>query len=110
MAEPFSWKKWFSGFGDFLSNMKDLKTVITIILLLFVAVTVWRAYFSKRVSNISQPRVVALPGSHIEKIEQPTTQVYVEPEKTWEVGVGAAVLQFDNKNGGILGGWIKKKW
>ena len=31
-------------------------------------------------------------------------------EKSWEVGLGAGALQYDNKTGAFAGGWVKRKW
>ena len=84
---------------------------ITLVCLLLFAggVSVWNWIFPKPDKQINNPHVTALPGSHIGKIDQTNTQVLLD-EKPWEVGLGVAGVRYDNKDGALVGGWIKRKW
>src|SRR5512135_1251752 len=98
---------WFKAWGSW---WRLLVTFLAVVFLALVLYGSWSWWTKKKPQNVSNPKVVAMPGSHIEKIEQPTTQVYVEPEKKWEVGLGAGVASFDSKNGAGAWCWVKKKW
>ena len=93
---------WFSAWGS------GWRIILTIILLFFLISGI-RGCFVKEPKNINKPHVIVTPFAKVEKIDQSNVQVSVE-EKPWEVSLGGAVLRFDNKDGVLVGGMIKRKF
>ena len=96
------WKAWGTGW-------RLVVTILIVVLLLTGAVRVYSFIFPKAKQNVSQQRIIALPGSTIGAVDMKTIQVSVE-EKTWEVGVGGGVLNYDSKNGAAAFGWVRKRF
>ena len=109
MAEKFEIKKWLSGFTSSVSWGKDIKTLVTIALILIGVYSLWFTFFRKEKTQISSQRVITTPFSHVDKIDQSSVQVRIE-EKTWEAGIGVGVVNYDNKSGAFAGIMVKKKW
>jgi hypothetical protein len=110
MTEKIDIKKFFGSFFQVVPWLKDIRTMAAIALVLFVGFTLWRAYGRRDgASNIHKPTCTVLPFAKVEKLDQTSTQVLIE-EKTWEVGLGGGILNWDNKSGMFAGGWVKKKF
>jgi len=116
--EKVDFKKFFQGFvfpvewwKAISLGLKILFILLLILIVVFGAKNIWNFFFPGPAQNVNKPRVVALPFSTIEpgSIDQRSTQILME-EKTWEAGVGVGVLQYDNRAGSFVGGWVKKKW
>jgi len=95
---------------------KTLKITANIVIIVIVGVitlsgayNLYRFFFPKKQRMTNNPKVTALPFSKIEKIDQTSTQILLE-EKSWELGMGAGGLNYDNKAGSIVGLWVKRKW
>jgi len=84
-----------------------LITVITF-LLFCGGFALWRFFFGKPNKQINKPVAVAIGRVEKGAIDQTSTQIQLN-EKDWEIGVGAGGLQYDNKNGVCLFGFVKKK-
>lgn len=76
---------------------------------IFFLISGIRGCFVKEPKNVNKPHVVVTPFAKVEKIDQSNVQVSID-EKTWEVGIGAGALTFDNKNGGLIGGWVRRRF
>jgi len=107
--EPFSWKKWFAGFFNGVSNGKDIKTAIFIGLIIFLGIAVWRFFFHKPQQNVNKPTVVVTPFAKVDKIDQSNMQVLMN-EKAWEVGLTGGVFNYDNKSGAAGFVTLKRKF
>ena len=79
------------------------------LLLIIGMVSLWKFFFPTPDKQINKPTAVILPGATVKKLDQSNTQVLVD-EKPWEVGLGVAGIRYDNKDGALVGGWIKRKW
>ena len=110
--EKFDIVKWVKGLVDPTTWAKSVMYLIMCGLIIFVLVCIKNFFFPARTQQVSKPTVVALPGSKIEKdaIHQESTQITVEKEKPFEVGVGAAGMRYDNKDGVIVGAFGKWKF
>lgn len=97
------WKDFFKAWG------LGWRLILTFLILFFLASGI-KGCFLKEPKNINKPKVTVLPGAKVEKIDQTSTQINFEREKTWEAGIGVGMLNFDNKtgNGGFV--WLKKRW
>jgi hypothetical protein len=95
-----TYKKWLS------------YVVITIVFILLILglLALWRFFFPKPSQNVHKPVAIALGKVEKEAIDQRSTQIMVEKEKPWEIGLGAGGLVYDNKTGGMVGAWIKRKF
>lgn len=102
-------KKFFLSFFEAVPWVKNLRFILGAVVIGIIALTIWKAWFEKKPANVSNQRVVVTPFAKVEKIDQSSIQVMVE-EKTWELGIGVGVLNYDNKNGAFAGVMIKKRW
>ena len=80
--EPFSIKKWFSGFINPTTWSKGFVYFFMIAIIIVVCLTVYRAYFMKTGSNVSKPWVIALPGSTVSEIDMSSTQK-IDQKRPW---------------------------
>lgn len=88
--------------------------VITIaaVLLIVGGVSLWRWVFKPKDTQVYKPTGIGLAIGHVEKgaVVQESTQISVEKERPWEVGLGAGGINYDNKSGVVVGGWVKRKF
>ena len=82
---------------------------IVVVLLLVGGVSLWRFIFPKPDKQVNRPTSIIVGKAEKGAVDQTSTQVLVT-EKPWEVGLGAGALRYDNKDGGFVGGWIKRKF
>jgi hypothetical protein len=106
MAEPFDIKKWLNGFLDITTWSKSVIYLVMICAVLFVAFAIKNTFFPTK-SNVNKPVTIVTPFAKVEKIDNTSTQISVEKEKSFEVGAGGGGLRYDNKDGMFFGGWGK---
>jgi hypothetical protein len=112
VVERFDIKKWFSGFVNPTTWSKALVYLIIGGIIVFILVCVKNFFFpSKAITN--KPVGIGLNiGGKVEKdaINQTSTNIVVDKEKSFEVGVGVGAGRFDNKDGYAGGVWGKWKF
>jgi Na+(H+)/acetate symporter ActP len=108
-TEKFDLKKWFSGLINPVTWGKSIQYLVMICAVLFVAFAIKNTFFPTK-SNVNKPVTIVTPFAKVEKIDNTSTQISVEKEKSFEVGVGVAGMRYDNKDGAIVGGWGKWKF
>jgi hypothetical protein len=86
--------------------------VIVIIIVLFIAggMAIWRFFNPAKSQNVNKPVAIALGKVEKGAIDQTSTQVMIEKEKAWEVGIGGGGIYYDEKTGVFGGGWIRKRF
>jgi len=97
---------WFKALG---LGTRFIVVILIVGLLAAGGISIWRFIFPVPDKQINRPRVYALPGSKIEKIDQSNVQVLME-EKKWAVSAGGGLLRWDNRDGWIIGVGITRKW
>ena len=107
--EPFSWAKFFSGFTSLTSWAKDIKTIAVLVILLFVGVTIWRAYFmptqnQNQHQTINVQRGAVASGGTL-NLSTPQSQTQTAKPKHWSTGPFIGVLG-DKNNHGVFAGWV----
>jgi Na+(H+)/acetate symporter ActP len=108
-GEKFDIKKWFSGLINPVTWGKSIQYLVMICAVLFVAFAIKNTFFPTK-SNVNKPVTIVTPFAKVEKIDNTSTQISVEKEKSFEVGVGAGVLRYDQKDGYFGGAWGKWKF
>jgi hypothetical protein len=108
-GEKFDLKKWVLGFVDPTTWSKSVIYLIMICALLFIAFAIKNTFFPTK-SNVNKPVTVVTPFAKVDKIDNTSTQISVEKEKSFEVGVGVGAGRFDNKDGYMGGIWGKWKF
>ena len=107
MAEPFDPKKFVKGFIDPTTWSKSIVYLIMICAILFVVYAIKNTFFpSKSITN--KPHALVIGKAEAGAIDQTSTNIVVEKEKPFEVGVGAGVVRYDQKDGyfgGVFGKW-----
>lgn len=107
--EKFDIVKWFKGLINPVTWGKSIQYLIMICAVLFVAFAIKNTFFpSKSITN--KPHAIVIGKAEKGAIDQTSTNVVVEKEKAFEVGVGVGVGRFDNKDGYAGGGWFKWKF
>jgi hypothetical protein len=61
-VEKFNLGKFFSGFLSPVSWAKDIKTIVTIAIVIFVGFTLYRAYIQPRTVQKQQPKITVQSG------------------------------------------------
>jgi hypothetical protein len=107
--EKFDLVKWLKGLIDPVTWSKSVMYLVMGAVIVFALVCV-KSYFFPTKKNINKPVTTVLPFAKVDKIDNTNTQITVEKEKAFEVGVGGGVLRYDNKDGWIGGGWGKYKF
>jgi len=64
-TEKFSIVKFFQGFVNPVTNAKNVQFLLWLIAIIFVAITIWRAFFMSTQAQKQTTGILALPGSHI---------------------------------------------
>jgi len=82
MAEPFDIKKWASGFINPVTWSKSIVYFGMVLLILFVGLTIYRAFFMKTGSNIHRPWMIALPGSTV-TADMSSEQKVEQKKRSW---------------------------
>lgn len=109
MADPiesFDIKKWFSGLANPITWGKSIQYLIMIGAILFVLVALKNTFFPSRAIT-NKPQALVIGKAEKGAIDQTSTNIVVEKEKAFEVGLGVGAVRYDNKDGGIVGGWGK---
>jgi len=107
--EKFDIKKWFTGLADPVTWSKSVLYLVMICAILFIAFAIKNTFFPTK-SNVNKPVTVVTPFAKVEKIDNTSTQISVEKERQFEVGLGGGGLRYDNKDGVFVGGWGKWKF
>ena len=105
--EAFDIKKFFSGFINPATWSKSIVYLVMICAILFIAYAIKNTFFpSKSITN--KPHALVIGKAEAGAIDQTSTNIVVEREKPFEVGVGAGVVRYDQKDGyfgGVFGKW-----
>ena len=107
--EKFDIKKWFLGFANPTTWSKAVLFTIMGVIIVVVLVGVKNLFFPKK-SITNKPVAVAIGKVEKGAIDQTSTNIVVEKEKAFEVGVGVGAGRFDNKDGYMGGVWGKYRW
>lgn len=107
----FNLKYLFTGEGvkDWYKALGAGWRIAVMVALAFFLLTGIRGCFTKISPNVNKPHVIVTPFAKVEKIDQSNVQVSVT-EKNWEVSLGMGAIRYDNKDGVIIGGTIKRKF
>ncbi len=110
-TESFDIRKWWGGFINPVTWGKAVTFLIIGSIIVFVLVCVKNFIFPKPNKQTISSDVIVKPFGKIEKdgVKIDNNQILVE-EKSWEVGGGVGAMTYDNKNGGIAGLWVRKKF
>ncbi len=90
-------KDWFKAWGN---GVKILISVALAAILCIGILGVYRFFFPKKTPQTQNITVES--GGHATIIQNES--------KDWEIGVFAGALSYDNKNGGIVGVHISRRW
>lgn len=96
---------WWKALGMFWRII----VVIFLIILMTSGIRTVIGWFIKPQQNVNKPTVITTPFSHVDKIDQTSTQISMT-EKTWEAGFGGGVIRYDDKDGIGAWSWIRKRW
>ena len=109
MSEPFDIKKFL---GGLVKPENYYKTIIYMVIggiILFLLVCVKNFFFPNK-SIVNKPHALVIGKAEKGAIDQTSTNIVVEKERPWEVGGGVAGITYDNKNGGIAGVFVKRRF
>ena len=82
--------------------------LLTLLLLLLFR-GIWSLLFKPQ-TQVNKPTAVVIGKAMAGAIDQTSTQIKVEGEKPWEVGIGAGAFRYDQKDGygGML--FVKRRF
>lgn len=109
VIEKFDLKKFFLGFVNPTTWSKTVVYLIIGGLIVFLLVCVKNFFFpSKSITN--KPQSIIIGKADSGAVDQRSTNIVVEKEKSCEVGAGVGAGRVDNKDayGGMV--WGKYKW
>ena len=106
--ETFDIRKWITGFVDPKTWGKSVVYLVMAGCILFVLLCLKNTFFPSK-SIVNKPHALAIGSVAAGAIDQRSTNIVVK-DSDWEVGLGGAGITYDNKNGALVGGWVKKKF
>jgi hypothetical protein len=111
MPDKFDLTYLFTGEGikDWYKALGAGWRIGVMCLLGFLLLSGIRGCFTKVSPNVNKPHVIVTPFAKVEKIDQSNVQISMT-EKNWELSLGMGVMRYDNKDGVIMGGTIKRKF
>ena len=109
VVEPFDIRKFFSGFINPTTWSKAIIFLVMGAVIVVVIVGVKNLFFPNK-SITNKPHALVIGKAEKGAIDQTSTNIVVEKEKSFEVGIGVGVVRYDDKDGGIVGGWGKWKF
>ena len=94
---------------DFNTYKKYAIYVLLTVLLLLLLRGVWSLIFKPQ-TQVNKPTAVVIGKAEKGAIDQTSTQIKVEGEKNWEVGVGVGAGRYDDKDayGGMI--FVKRRF
>ena len=107
--EPFDIKKFLKGFVDPTTWSKTVVYLIIGGVIVFTLMCV-KNYFFPTKKNVNKPVTTVLPFARVGKVDNTNTQITVEKEKAWEVGLGVGGIRYDGKDGVIGGVTVKRRF
>lgn len=72
--EKFSFTKWVSGFGSLVSNFKDLKTIVVILIVALLVYMTWFTFFRKPVTQTQHNDITNAAGGTINIVQKTETK------------------------------------
>jgi hypothetical protein len=91
---------------DFNTYKKYAVYVLLTVLLLLLLRGVWSLIFPTD-KQVNKPHAIVIGKAMAGAIDQTSTQIKVDGEKPWEVGVGVGGFRYDQKDG--YGGFVTVK-
>jgi len=91
---------------DFNTYKKYAVYLLLTVLLLLLFRGLWSLIFKPQ-TQVNKPTAVVIGKAMAGAIDQTSTQIKVDGEKPWEIGIGAGGFRWDNKDG--YGGFVTVK-